>query len=173
MLVSHSVEPNMVYNFRSKSEWDDGWHGTYATRTIHKGDRLTIDFNTIFWDREVSSPQTADDRAFCEGFAHLPASVQDELYHMSWLHVSPEQHQQEQNELMNNNKKKKKKKAAPIIPGEALSHYVRSCWDKSKKQNLLDEENALVLDIAKTTLGPEDSTSTSNSSSDEERTEGK
>ena len=54
LLVSHSCLPNLTYNDLHEDE-DDEWQCAYATRDIKSGEALTIDFNSVFWDRSGSS----------------------------------------------------------------------------------------------------------------------
>lgn len=54
LFVLHSCEPNLTYNDIHEDE-DDEWQGAYATRDIKSGEVLTIDFNSVFWDRSSSS----------------------------------------------------------------------------------------------------------------------
>jgi hypothetical protein len=141
LLFTHSSTPNMVYNYKSRSSSSAdrlGWHATYASHAISKGDVLTVDFNTIYWDRGTTSGEVEEE---CMGFSHLPPSVQDELYYRtSWLHVSLEeqlqqQKQKQQNDKSAKSKTNKKKKVPQVVPGEVLSHHIRSCWDKLKNPN--------------------------------------
>lgn len=53
LFVAHSCEPNLTYNDIHEDE-DDEWQGAYATRAIKSGEALTIDFNSVFWDRSSS-----------------------------------------------------------------------------------------------------------------------
>ena len=53
LLVQHSCEPNLAYNDLHEEE-DDDWRGAYAVRAITKGEKLTVDFNCILWDRSDS-----------------------------------------------------------------------------------------------------------------------
>ena len=53
LFASHCCEPNLTYNDIHEDE-DDDWQGAYATRAIKSGEVLTIDFNSVFWDRSSS-----------------------------------------------------------------------------------------------------------------------
>jgi hypothetical protein len=53
LLTQHSCEPNLTYNDIHEDE-DDNWQGAYATRDIKKGEKLTIDYNSVLWDRSDS-----------------------------------------------------------------------------------------------------------------------
>jgi len=58
LLLEHSCSPNLTYNDLHEYE-DDNWQNAYAVRAIKAGEKLTIDFNSVFWDR--SDSQAADE----------------------------------------------------------------------------------------------------------------
>ena len=122
MLTRHSCDPNIMYNEASESE-DDDWHWAYAAKDIRKGDLLTIDFNSIFWDR---SDVVADDEDGCtcsstrctgtvRGFKHLSKEEQEERRFMNWRRVGPP-YARENPETTQ-------------TLGLALSHHIRNCWE--------------------------------------------
>ena len=94
MVTKHSCEPNLVYNYKDEDEEDD-WRSTYAARPIKKGEVLTIDYNTVWWDRSgVSSNSVCNCgatkcRGTAMGFSHLVKKQQNELKSLSWLRLSP------------------------------------------------------------------------------------
>ena len=53
LFSSHSCKPNLTCNDIHEDE-DDEWQGACATRDIKSGEVLTIDFNSVFWDRSSS-----------------------------------------------------------------------------------------------------------------------
>ena len=53
LLTEHSCEPNLTYNDLDEDE-EDEWQGAYATRDIKEGEKLTIDYNSVLWDRSDS-----------------------------------------------------------------------------------------------------------------------
>jgi SET domain len=93
MLTVHSCEPNMVYNYKDEDEEDD-WRATFAARPIKKGEMLSIDYNTVWWDRSevgagVCNCGASKCRGTMQGYCHLPKEHQDELMSLSWLRVNP------------------------------------------------------------------------------------
>lgn len=114
MLTVHSCEPNLVYNYKDEDEEDD-WRNTFACRPIKKGEVLTVDYNTVWWDRsEVGSGVCTCGAAKCrgtkQGFCHLLKEQQEELLLMSWLRVSPPYGGE----------------TRPVSPGDALSPHIHS-----------------------------------------------
>lgn len=61
LLVAHACVPNITYCDLHDNE-DDEWQAAYATRNIKAGEKLTIDFNSVFWDR---SDSPAADECHC------------------------------------------------------------------------------------------------------------
>ena len=95
MLVEHSCEPNLVYNYKDEDEEDD-WRCAYAARPIKKGEVLTVDINTVSWDRSSGANTTGVCNCGAKkcqgtvmGFSHLARKQQDELKTLSWLRLSP------------------------------------------------------------------------------------
>ena len=115
MLTKHSCHPNLRYDDEKEGE-DEDWCSVYAARTIKSGDLLTVDYNSIFWDRSdvvvatgsVKDRTTEDDVP--KGFKHLPREQQQKLWQMNW----------------NTHKAKK------TNTGQALSRHIRSCCKKDK-----------------------------------------
>jgi hypothetical protein len=96
MLTAHSCEPNLVYNYNEEDE-DDDWRTAFAAQAIRKGELLTIDFNTVWWDRSIGN-STSDAVCLCGaakcrgtmlGYHHLAKEHQDELKMLSWRRVPP------------------------------------------------------------------------------------
>lgn len=88
MFRTHSCEPNLVYNYKDEDEEDD-WRCAYAVKPIQKGDVLTIDFNTVWWDRPTEGGichcGASNCRGTAKGFSHLSKKQQEELKALSWL----------------------------------------------------------------------------------------
>ena len=91
LLTQHSCDPNMVYNTKDQDEADD-WRCVYATRTIQKGEVLTVDFNSLLWDRTaweglgdgICKCGSAICRGLVKGFCYLSKQDQLELKSLSW-----------------------------------------------------------------------------------------
>lgn len=95
MVVGHSCEPNLVYNYKDEDEEDD-WRCAFAARPIKKGEILTVDMNTVFWDRSSGTDTNgacncgaSKCRGTLLGFSHLAKKHQDDLKALSWLRLSP------------------------------------------------------------------------------------
>jgi SET domain len=122
LFTQHSCDPNMVYSDILEDE-DADWHGTYATRAIQKGELLTVDLNTILWDRTeweglgdgICTCGAKNCRGFVKGFRFLSAEEQEELKSFSWKR-SPPPHVS---------------KKERFTPGEAMTPHVRVCWRQS------------------------------------------
>uniref|UniRef100_A0A7S0FM98 SET domain-containing protein n=1 Tax=Minutocellus polymorphus TaxID=265543 RepID=A0A7S0FM98_9STRA len=119
LLVSHSCLPNLTYNDLHEDE-DDEWQCAYATRDIKSGEALTIDFNSVFWDRSGSSGAndchcgTSKCVGTKAGFKLLPKEAQEERKLMTWRRVLPP-YQGE-------------KEADTKYLGMALTPHVRESW---------------------------------------------
>jgi hypothetical protein len=120
MLTKHSCDPNLVYNDKDEDE-DDDWRAAYATRPIHKGEQLSVDMNTILWDRTDWS-KVGDGRCRCgaptcrgtvKGFKYLSFADQEALKMMDWRRNFPP-----------HDMAGKKR----FTPGEALVPHVRVSW---------------------------------------------
>lgn len=119
LFTQHSCDPALVYNDRNEDE-DDDWRGTYAARSIQRGELLTVDFNSILWDRTdweglgdgVCTCGAINCRGTVKGFRFLPEEVQEEMKNLSWQRHPPP----------HAGAKKK------VSPGEALSPHVRVSW---------------------------------------------
>jgi len=86
LLTEHCCEPNVTYNV---SEGDD-WQKAYAAKAIKAGDKLTVDLNSILWDRS-NSPNA--ENCFCsstkcvghvKGFKQLSYEEKMVRAHMTW-----------------------------------------------------------------------------------------
>lgn len=89
LLTSHSCDPNVVYRNKESYEEDD-WQSAFAAKDIKKGDRITMDYNCMAWDRSDSG----DTECLCGssscvgaklGFKHLSPETQNGLMTMTWL----------------------------------------------------------------------------------------
>lgn len=131
LFARHSCNPNMIYSDKLEDEEDD-WRGTYAARPIQKGELLTVDFNTIFWDRTewkglgdgTCTCGANQCRGMVKGFKFLSAEEQEELKSLSWKR-SPPPHET---------------KMKTFTPGEAMTPHVRVCW----RQHMGDTPDALA-----------------------------
>lgn len=135
LLVSHSCEPNLVYNYKDEDE-DDDWRGTYAARPIKKGEILSIDFNTACWDRS-GVPGTSyclcgasKCRGTQMGFLHLSKEEQDELKMLSWRRVPPPYTGE----------------TRLVSPGDALSPHVHA----GIRRQTANKENTDETDVSET-----------------------
>mmetsp|Transcript_34012 Transcript_34012/g.68502 ORF Transcript_34012/g.68502 Transcript_34012/m.68502 type:complete len:283 (-) Transcript_34012:197-1045(-) len=145
LLTQHSCEPNLTYNDLHEDE-EDEWQGAYATRAIKKGEKLTIDYNSVLWDR--SDSRNADEcncgAGKCVGtmmgFKFLPKEAQLERKLMTWRRVSPPYDGEKDTDYL----------------GMALTPHVRECWRADEK---------LSGDCPDT--APSDSSSSESSSSDD------
>ncbi|CAB9520351.1 PostSET [Seminavis robusta] len=97
MFRTHSCDPNTTYNHKTEGE-DDEWRSVYAVKPIRKGELLTQDFNTIWWDRStapsINSSGICDCGAFncrgtANGFKFVSKDGQDELKAMSLFRELP------------------------------------------------------------------------------------
>lgn len=93
MMKVHSCEPTLIYNYKDEDE-DADWRCTYAARPIKKGEVLSIDYNSVWWDRSDVEEQgctcgTVKCRGTMQGYCHLTKEQQDELMTLSWLRLSP------------------------------------------------------------------------------------
>ena len=52
LLTQHSCDPNMKYEQTKQAE-KDNWQTSYAARPIAKGEQLTVDYNSMLWDRSA------------------------------------------------------------------------------------------------------------------------
>ena len=119
LLTTHSCEPNLVYNDEDSDEEDD-WRRSFAARNIKSGEKLTIDLNTMLWDRTEFD---SDDDMSCQcgaanctstvkGFKFLTPEEQEARKFMSWKRVPPP--------YVNETSK--------VTPGLALAAHVRERW---------------------------------------------
>jgi hypothetical protein len=147
LLTAHSCEPNLVYDDEDEGE---DWHSAYAARDIKAGERLTIDYNSILWDRSDCSNKEEIDQCHCgaakctgtrKGFKFLPQEAKEERKLMSWNRLSPPY----------------KGENGKVTPGDALSPHVRVCW----------REDVNLRDYAPDT-GSSSESSSSDESSDED-----
>lgn len=163
LFTQHSCDPNLVkYSSRAEDEEDD-WRGAYATRAINKGEVLTVDLNTLLWDRndelaEDLSVSIGDGVCTCGasncrgtvlGYKHLSKNDQEELKSMSWRRVLPP-HTEEPDR---------------VYPGEALAPYVRECLRK----NATDDEESLESASSCSSSSSEEEWSSSDDEGDEEK----
>eukprot|EP00550_Attheya_septentrionalis_P010985 CAMPEP_0198304438 /NCGR_PEP_ID=MMETSP1449-20131203/57391_1 /TAXON_ID=420275 /ORGANISM="Attheya septentrionalis, Strain CCMP2084" /LENGTH=494 /DNA_ID=CAMNT_0044006961 /DNA_START=72 /DNA_END=1556 /DNA_ORIENTATION=+ len=119
LLTEHSCDPNLTYNDLNEDEEDD-WQGTYAVKDIKTGDKLTIDFNSVLWDRSNSgnASECHCGTTTCvgtqAGFKFLPKEAQLERKLMTWRRVGPPYagEKEEDTEYL----------------GMALTPHVRKCW---------------------------------------------
>jgi hypothetical protein len=152
LLVSHSCEPNLVYNYKDEDD-DDDWRVTFATRPIAKGELLTIDYNTVCWDRSsVPSAKTCQCgsrkcRGTQSGFSYLSKKEQDQLKSLSWRLLPPPY----TGEMRR------------VAPGDCLAPHIHACIRKS----LSDKETTDETDLSETSSNTY-SASDGNSSSEEE-----
>jgi len=121
MMLEHSCEPNLVYNYKDEDEEDD-WRSTYAAKPIKRGDVLTVDFNTVWNDRSDVANTTGvcqcgakTCRGTVMGFSHLPRKQQEELKSFSWLRISPPYEGE----------------TRLVSTGDALSPHINRCMKKS------------------------------------------
>lgn len=120
LFTTHSCEPNVVYNDKKEDE-DDDWRGAYASRPILKGEQLSVDFNTLLWDRTeweglgegTCTCGASKCRGTVKGFRFLSPEDQQELVELSWNRAPPP------------HARKGKKR---VTPGEALVPHVRASW---------------------------------------------
>jgi hypothetical protein len=124
LFVAHSCEPILTYNDIHEDE-DDEWQGAYATRDIKSGEVLTIDFNSVFWDRS-SSPGARECHCGSSkcvgtkaGFKFLPTDAQEERKLMTWRRVLPPYEGE--------------KEADTKYLGMALTPHVRESWREDSK----------------------------------------
>lgn len=120
LFTTHSCEPNLVYNDKKEDE-DDEWRGTYAVRSIQKGEKLSVDFNTLLWDR-TEWEELGDGTCTCgalkcrglvKGFRFLSPEDHQELMEMAWNRTPPPHARKGKNR---------------VTPGEALVPHVRASW---------------------------------------------
>jgi len=129
MLTAHSCEPNVVYDDGDDSDDDaddEGWwRTTYAAREIKTGDEITVYYNCLLWD--CTQCETVMDGCKCgaakcagtaQGFKFLPREEQEERKLMSWRRIPPPYKGEDE-----------------VIPGEALSAYVRLMIQKDTEQS--------------------------------------
>ncbi|CAB9506053.1 Histone-lysine N-methyltransferase [Seminavis robusta] len=122
LFTRHSCDPNLVYNDKDEDE-DDDWHGTYAARPIQKGELLTVDFNTLLWDRTewdglgdgICTCGALTCRGLVKGFHFLSEEAKEELKSLSWKRTAPPHPEGS-------------KKEHRVIPGDALTPHVRVSW---------------------------------------------
>ena len=146
LLTTHSCDPNLVYNDEDSDEEED-WRSSYAAKNIKAGDPLTVDFNTMLWDRTEFKSEDDDMSCHCgaaactgtvKGFKFLTPEEQQARKLMTWKRVPPPY----------------EGVASKVTPGLALAAHVREKWQT--------DPNAKVE-------APEmDSSSDSSSSSDDE-----
>jgi hypothetical protein len=90
LLASHSCEPNIVYDADDEEEQ---WRTAYAAKEIKAGDMLTVDLNTMQWDRTNNAGECHCGASKCtgttKGFKHLSPKDQEERKAMNWLRMSP------------------------------------------------------------------------------------
>jgi len=123
LFTTHSCDPNLVYNDKDEDE-DDDWRGAYAARPIRKGEQLSVDFNTIFWDRTewqglgdgVCTCGSKKCRGTVKGFQFLSREDQEELKNLNWKRDDPPHD----------------KSSRRVTPGEALVPHVRASWRKHR-----------------------------------------
>lgn len=123
MFAQHSCNPNLVYQKQLAANEDEDWHATYATRTIYKGEVLTIDMNTLLWDRTawegigdgVCNCGAQNCKGTIKGFRFLSPQVQEEMSSWSWQRVPLPHH---------------KGGGKHSRVGEALSPHVQACWKR-------------------------------------------
>lgn len=119
LLVEHSCDPNLAYNDIDEYE-DDNWRGAYAVKEIKEGDKLTIDFNSVYWDRsecekaDVCSCNAANCTGTKKGFKYLSSEAKEMRKLMTWKRVGPPYE----------GERDKDKKHL----GLALTPHVRVCW---------------------------------------------
>jgi len=121
LFTQHSCDPNLVYDHDDE---DENWRCAYAAKDIKVGDKLTVDYNCLLWDR-------GDDERACpcgnnkctgtvDGFKHLSKEAQEERKVMSWRRLPPPYNGEDEK----------------VTLGEALSPYVLDCWRKDPEQKM-------------------------------------
>ena len=151
MLVPHSCDPNIMYN-PNENQADD-WHAAYAAKDISKGELLTIDFNSVDWDRTDSgignfacNCGSTECAGTTQGYKFLSPEEQEKRRLMTWRRVGPPH----DGEASRDTKK----------VGLALSRYIRECWRAG------DEGKDVAMDSS--TCESSSSSSSSSSSEDED-----
>lgn len=150
MMTVHSCEPNLVYNYKDEDEEDD-WRSTFAARSIKKGEILSIDYNTVWWDRSeagagVCTCGASKCRGTKQGFCHLPKEQQEELMVLSWLRITPPYEGEKR----------------LVSPGDALSPHIHGAL---RREDHADGTDATDVSVSSSNVS---SSFDGNSSSEEE-----
>ena len=127
MFTGHSCDPNMTYD-NEDSDKEEDWRNAYATREIRKGDRLTIDYNSIAWDRTTENVEGLNlgpcncETKYCtgtiQGFKFIDKEAQQERLRMSRLR-----------EVLESDK------PGGVTRGKALAAHIRVSWRKDPVLN--------------------------------------
>jgi len=91
MLTSHSSKPNVVYDDCEDDADADGdgyWKIVYATRNIKAGEELTVDYNSLLWDRPSQVCKKSAEKSKC-GLTFLPQEAPEEPTLVPKHHVVP------------------------------------------------------------------------------------
>lgn len=128
LLTQHSCEPNVVHDESDEeSDCDSGdegyWGSAYAAKDIKAGDKLTMDYNCLLWDRTEGGEKLGDCKCGADkctgtvsGFKFLSGEAQEERKMMSWKRKLPPQD------------------GSKVTQGKALSAHVRAMWRKDPEQ---------------------------------------
>lgn len=93
LLTKHSCSPNLVYD-KDKHGEKFNWQAAFAARDICEGEELTVNFNTLLWDRAGIKIATCSCKSdICagtsKGFRYLSVIKQKKLWLNGGRHFSP------------------------------------------------------------------------------------